>query len=84
MMFEKKVNRAMDWLKDQNTNKQIKEEYVKDEFMEEPMDMKDEISIQDEIEKNDIAAILISAFLMFTPVIIILLGFFVLLSFLFF
>ncbi len=84
MMFEKKVNRAMDWLKDQNTDKQVKEEYVKEEFMEEPIDIENEISIQDEIEKNDVAALLISAILMFTPAIILILGFFVLLSFLFF
>jgi ATP-dependent Zn protease len=85
MIFEKKVNRAMDWLKEQNTDTQVKEEYINDEEnTQEYIELESESSIKDEMEKNDIAAIFISAFLMFTPVILLILGFFVLLAYLFF
>lgn len=88
MIFEKKVNRAMDWLKEQNTdervNEEYKEEYIQDEALfDEGLDYKTESSIKEEIEKNDILALLIAAFLMFTPVIILVLGLFVLFAFLF-
>lgn len=85
MIFEKKVDRAMDWLKEQNPDNQVKDEYNhEEEFTKEYIELENESSIKDEIEKNDIAALLISALLMFTPVIILVLGLFVLLAYLFF
>lgn len=85
MIFEKKVDRAMDWLKEQNPNNQVKEEYNhEDEFTQDYTEYKNESSINDEIEKNDMAALLISALLMFIPVIILILGLVVLLAYLFF
>lgn len=75
----------MDWLKEQNPDNQVKDEYNhEEEFTKEYIELENESSIKDEIEKNDIAALLISALLMFTPVIILVLGLFVLLAYLFF
>lgn len=85
MIFQKKVDRAMDWLKEQNKNSQVNDEPNKDEEInDEYIDLKNESTIKEQLEKNDLSALLIAAFLMFTPVILLVLGLFVLLAFLFF
>lgn len=85
MIFEKKVNRSMEWLKEQNKDEQVKSEYSDEEaLIEEDLDFKTEGISREKIEKNDILALFLSAFLMFTPIILLVLGIFVVIALLFF
>jgi len=59
MMFQKKIDRAMDWLKEKNTTNEIEEKYQEDYI---------------ELEKGDRLAIFISAILVFGPIFLILIG----------
>lgn len=63
MMLQKRIDRAMDWLKQQNKSKvdDSNEELEKDEEYV-------------EIEKNDILALCISSLLVFGPIVLILMG----------
>jgi hypothetical protein len=66
MIFQSKVDRAMKWLKEKNQPK--REDNLNG--------LEDEISLgqeQEKIEKRDILAILISALLVFGPIILVLL-----------
>ncbi|NLV76701.1 MAG: hypothetical protein GX023_06920 [Tissierellia bacterium] len=58
-MFQKKIDRAMDWLKEKNTTNEIEEKYQEDYI---------------ELEKGDRLAIFISAILVFGPIFLILIG----------
>ena len=58
MMLQKRIDRAMDWLKKQNkSNEELEknEEYV-------------------ELEKNDMLALFISSLLVFGPIVLVLIG----------
>ncbi len=59
MMFQKKIDRAMDWLKEKNKTNEIEEKYQEDYI---------------ELEKGDRLAIFISAILVFGPIFLILIG----------
>lgn len=63
MMLQKRIDRAMDWLKQQNKSKvdDSNEELEKDEEYV-------------EIEKNDILALCISSLLVFGPIVLVLIG----------
>lgn len=66
MIFQSKVDRAMKWLKEKNQPK--REDNING--------LEDEMSLgqeQEKIEKRDILAILISALLVFGPIILVLL-----------
>ena len=66
MIFQSKVDRAMKWLKEKNQPK--REDNLNG--------LEDEISLgqeQEKIDKRDILAILISALLVFGPIILVLL-----------
>ncbi|MDD3613166.1 MAG: hypothetical protein GX461_09090 [Clostridiales bacterium] len=66
MIFQSKVDRAMKWLKEKNQPK--REDNLNG--------LEDEMSLgqeQEKIEKRDILAILISALLVFGPIILVLL-----------
>ena len=75
MMFQKKIDRAMEWLKEKNNPKQNNEEGYPENSLD--LDSKDELQTQEnsniELEKGDIPAIIISALLVFGPIILILL-----------
>lgn len=58
-MFQKKIDRAMDWLKEKNKTNEIEEKYQEDYI---------------ELEKGDRLAIFISAILVFGPIFLILIG----------
>lgn len=60
MMFQSKLNRAMEWIKNRNKKSDVPDEA----YDEGPQDY--------QLEKIDILAIIISALLVFTPVIIVL------------
>lgn len=62
MMFQKKIDRAMDWLKDKNKDKEKRQydDYMEDDYIE--------------LEKGDRLAMFISAVLVFGPVFLILIG----------
>ena len=55
MIFQKKIDRAMEWLKNRNKEKDIK------------IGQDDELNL----EKNDLLAIIISAFIVFLPILLI-------------
>ena len=55
MIFQKKIDRAMEWLKKRNKEKDIK------------IGQDDELNL----EKNDLLAIIISAFIVFLPILLI-------------
>ncbi len=61
-MFQKKIDRAMDWLKDKNKDKKKcqYDDYMEDDYIE--------------LEKGDRLAMFISAVLVFGPVFLILIG----------
>lgn len=53
MIFQKKIDRAMEWLKDRNKDKNI--------------DQDEELNL----EKNDLLAIIISALIVFLPILLV-------------
>ncbi len=63
MMLQKRIDRAMDWLKKQNKSEvdDSNEELEKDEEYV-------------ELEKNDILALFISSLLVFGPIVLVLIG----------
>ncbi|MDR7857758.1 MAG: hypothetical protein RIN63_14320 [Tissierella sp.] len=76
-MLQRKIDRAMDWLKDKNTlNQPNVEDPTDDNFDLENFDPKaDWLKNESEnmiLEKNDFFAIAISALLVFSPIFIIL------------
>lgn len=91
MLYEKKVERAMEWLKSQNKNPkddtQVDDPHLEnDTRVESKMEAYDE-GIQEEfepLEKKDILAISLSALLIIAPVILAVLGLYVLIAYLMF
>lgn len=99
MLFQKKVDRAMDWLTQQNKDKNDKgeqdyeiEESIFDQpdqpevFKRKKKKLFEKSSKEDylDVEKNDLPALMIAAFLIFVPAIALILGLFVLIAWLFF
>lgn len=74
MLFGKKFNRAMDWLKSRNIDKDCTGINANDENYK----IKDR---HEKIEKNDLLAMFISAIIVFVPVVILILGIFVLITY---
>jgi hypothetical protein len=77
MLLQRKIDRAMDWLKDKNNKSQpYIEDSVEDHSDLENFDPKAEwLRYENEniqLEKNDFFAIVISALLVFSPIFIIL------------
>ena len=78
MMFQNKLDRAMAWLKekskDPNRNHQKESEKFHDEDQLEYYDPREEWLAEEnekiQLEKGDLLAIFISAFLVFSPIII--------------
>ena len=94
MLFEKKIERAMKWLKEKNdseTQTNILDENVEEledglekQYSDKPLERKiyDESFVPDEdLEKKDLLAIMISALLVISPVVIIILGMYVLVAY---
>ncbi|HHT97788.1 MAG TPA: hypothetical protein GXZ90_07830 [Clostridiales bacterium] len=71
MLFGKKFNRAMEWLRNRNRDK-----YDDDGKID--YDNKGKMQ---KIEKNDLLAMFISAAIVFVPIIIVILGLFVLIAY---
>ncbi|SHO52629.1 hypothetical protein [Anaerocolumna xylanovorans] len=102
VFFQKKNDRAMNWLKEQNDKELEKPDdaapYSPDEFSEDQKaeNTADEDTIKEkhkshknnkkgmEIEKHDMSALTLAAFLVFMPIAILILGLFALISWLFF
>lgn len=99
MLFQKKVDRAMDWLSQQNTDKDNKSEQeveIEKSIFDQPdkpeifrrkkKKLFEKSSKEDylEVEKHDMPALIIAAFLVFVPAIALILGLFVLIAWLFF
>lgn len=63
MIFQKKVDRALQWLKDKNKSNEIKEDHEVDQ-----------VEIQEDLplEKGDRLALFLSALLVFGPIFLIL------------
>lgn len=75
MLFGKKFNRAMEWLRNRNRDK-----YDDDGKID--YDNKGKMQkIDEKIEKNDLLAMFISAAIVFVPIIIVILGLFVLIAY---
>lgn len=80
MMLQKKVDRAMEWLKDKNQGQQQSIDLEKDNEIHEDLDYYDpraawlaEESSNMELEKGDVLAIIVSASMIFGPILLILL-----------
>lgn len=80
MIFQKKIDRAMDWLKEKNKTEQVYNEGYSgknygDNHDLEHFDPKAEWRAEQEekieLEKNDVLAIIISALIVFGPVLLI-------------
>jgi hypothetical protein len=91
MIFHNKLDRAMDWLSEQKSN--VKETEHID--LKVDVDFKTDRDLENEnkkhgrykhseFEKKDLTALFISAFLIFVPAIVIILGIFILLAWLMF
>ncbi len=61
MMFQNKIDRAMDWLKKKDKNNEIEEKY---QYQEDYI----------ELEKGDRLAIFLSAVIVFGPIFLVLMG----------
>lgn len=103
VLFQKKNDRAMDWLKEQNKkeftepedvtpyspdapgeNTETAENAVDEESSKEKRKSHKNDKNGMELEKHDMAALTLAAFLVFVPVVILILGLFALISWLFF
>lgn len=72
MMFQKKVDRAMEWLKQKNNNQKDNNNPNKE------WEEQENSSI--ELEKNDMLALVLSALAVFGPIFLVLVGIIVLLG----
>lgn len=78
MISQKKLDRAMDWLKEKNKEQkgtvQLDSQKIDDEILNEDNENAQLLEEDEEIqlEKGDLFAIIISAFLVFSPIIIVL------------
>jgi len=78
MISQKKLDRAMDWLKEKNKEQkgtvQLDSQKIDDEILNEDNENAQLLEEDEEIqlEKGDLFAIITSAFLVFSPIIIVL------------
>ena len=72
MLFKRKIERAQNWLHEQSNHRSSGEEHTHDDLpsMEE---LREEAISQNNLEKGDIPAMLIAAFVTFMPVVILVL-----------
>ncbi|WP_352420803.1 hypothetical protein [Proteiniborus sp.] len=68
MMFQKKIDRAMNWLKERN--KSVNSSELND--FDPKAEWKAQESNKIELEKNDVLAIILSALIVFGPILLIL------------
>lgn len=109
MFFQKKNDRAMNWLKEQNEKeldkrkdeasyspeetesteesgdtKEQSQETWKEDTIKDVLESREKKKKGMDLEKHDMTALMVSAFLVFVPIAILILGLFALISWLFF